>query len=34
MTSADLEILVQQGGGHAKPGQCGDNFFRRQGMVA
>ena len=36
MTPADLEILVQQGegNGHAKPGQCGDGFFWRQGAVA
>ena len=34
MTPADLEILGRQGGGHAKPGQCGGGFFRRQGVVA
>ena len=36
MTPADLEILGQQGEGNglAKPVQCGDGFFWRQGAVA
>ena len=36
MIPADLEILIQQGEGNgpAKPVQCGDGFFWRQGLVA
>ena len=36
MTPADLEIFIQQGegNGYAKPVQCRDGFFCRQGVVA
>ena len=36
MTPTDLEILDQKGEGDglAKPGQCRDGFFWRQGLVA